>query len=88
MSWTITIDSKAEKEFSKLDNQIQKRITDFLREKISKNPKYYGKPLLGNKKGFYSYRLGDYRIIAEIIEMELLVLVLAFGHRKQVYKEK
>ncbi len=88
MSWKITIDSKAEKEFAKLDNQIQKRITDFLEKKVSKNPKHYGKPLLGNKKGFYSYRLGDYRIIAEIMETKLLILVFAFGHRKQVYKEK
>ncbi len=49
------------------------------------NPRQLGKPLSGDMSGFWRYRVEDYRVICEIIDGELLVLVIKIGHRKEVY---
>ncbi|MDI6802638.1 MAG: type II toxin-antitoxin system RelE/ParE family toxin [Bacteroidota bacterium] len=54
-------------------------------EKISKDP-YCANPLVGNLKGYYSYRVGDYRIIFEIEKKRLLVFIEKIEHRKSAYK--
>ena len=51
------------------------------------NPKKFGKSLLYNHKGNWRYRVEDYRIICRIEEKELIILVLAIGHRKNIYKK-
>ncbi|GAB5040991.1 type II toxin-antitoxin system RelE family toxin [Bartonella henselae] len=45
-----------------------------------------GKPLKGQFSGLWRYRVGDYRILCELYDKELVVLVLAVGHRKNIYK--
>jgi mRNA interferase RelE/StbE len=54
-------------------------------EQISVNP-YIGKALSGEFEGAFSYRVGDYRIIYQVVEDQLLVLIIRVGHRKEVYK--
>ena len=49
------------------------------------NPRLHGKGLLGNKSGQWRYRIGDYRIVCEIRDNEVVVLVLEVGHRKNIY---
>lgn len=84
--YKIKFDEKAAKSFKKLDHTIQKKIIFYLEQPdLLKNPKTFGKALLYNQKGNWRYRIGDYRIICRITEKELTVLVLATGHRKEIY---
>ena len=86
MMWKIEFDRKAFKEFSKLDRQIQQRISLEL-DKIPhlEEPKLYGKSLVGNLARLWRYRVGDYRIICEINDKIITILVLDIGHRKNIY---
>ena len=51
-----------------------------------KNPRHFGEPLKGNHAGFWRYRIGDYRILCDIRDENVIVLVLTIGHRRHVYK--
>ncbi|OQA61626.1 MAG: Toxin RelG [Candidatus Atribacteria bacterium ADurb.Bin276] len=86
--WKIEWDDAARKELRHLGHTEQKKILNFLRDRIStlEDPRNSGKPLTGNKMGLWRYRLGDYRIVCKIYDQELLVLVLKVGHRKKVYR--
>lgn len=88
MTWTIKISNTAEKQLKKLDRPIQKLILDYLQDRLEgcKNPRHFGEPLKGDKSGYWRYRMGDYRIICELLDDELIVLAMTIGHRKAVYK--
>ncbi len=88
MAWTVEISDIAQRQIKKLDFSIQKRILDWLSERIEgcKNPRHFGEPLKGEHFGFWRYRIGDFRIICDIQDDILLVLVLTIGHRRQIYK--
>lgn len=77
---------EATKDFRKLDNTIQKRITALV-DKIeaSINPRFSGKALKGNDRE-WRYRIGDYRLVCEIKDRELIVWIIRVGHRREVYK--
>lgn len=87
-SWKIIFSETARKEFSKMDKPIQKRIYSFLSEKLTNcdNPRTLGKPLKGALADFWSFRVGDYRILIEILDSEMLIQVFRVEHRKEVYK--
>lgn len=87
MGWTVEISDVAEKQLKKLDKPMQKRILDYLDDRLEncKNPRHFGESLKANKSGLWRYRIGDYRVICEIKEDKLVVLVLAIGHRREVY---
>lgn len=76
----------AQKQFKKLDSAIQKRIKDYTQElQTLENPRDRGKALVGNLSGFWRYRVGDYRIICEIIDSELIIYAIDIAHRSKVY---
>lgn len=87
MAWTVEIDTFAQKQLRKLDRPVQRRLLDWLDERIEgcKNPRHFGEPLRGDLNGLWRYRVGDYRIICEIQEQKLIVLALAIGHRREIY---
>jgi len=87
LAWTIEVSDVAEKQLRKLDRPIQKRLIDWLDDRINwcKNPRHFGEPLRGGMAGLWRYRVGDYRILCEIQEQQLVVLALAIGHRREVY---
>ena len=89
MAWQIKINKNIQRELGKLDKQTAKRITSKLRE-ISQldNPRGMGKALIGNKAGFWRYRVGDYRIICDIEDEVLVILVVEVNHRSKVYKTR
>jgi mRNA interferase RelE/StbE len=89
LAWTIKIDKDVQRSMKKLDKQIAKRITTKLRE-ISQleNPRQQGKGLTGNLSGLWRYRVGDYRIVADIEDNVLVILVVDIEHRSKVYKRK
>lgn len=80
--------TKAEKQFSKLDKTVQKRILAWLNDNIteSDNPRRQGKALEGDLGNFWRYRVGKYRIIADIKDDRFLVTVLKTDKRNDVYK--
>ena len=86
--WAIEISRGAEKQIKKLDRDTQVRIVRFLRERVSVggNPRQWGRPLRGDKADLWRYRVGDYRLICEIQDRTITVLVLEVGHRKDVYR--
>lgn len=86
MAWTVSISNIAERQLRKLDRPIQKRILDWLSDRIEgcKNPRHFGEPLKGDHGGLWRYRVGDYRILCEIQDQKIIVLVLTIGHRRQV----
>lgn len=88
MTWTVKISDFTEKQVKKLDPPIQKRILDYLYERLEgcKNPRHFGEALKGDKTGLWRYRVGDYRIICDIQEEVLTILALAIGHRHKIYK--
>jgi mRNA interferase RelE/StbE len=88
LAWTIEITRTAEKQIKKLDRSAQGVILGFLRERVqpANNPRQWGKPLHGDKRGLWRYRVGDYRLICDIQDEKITVLLLAVGHRKDVYR--
>lgn len=87
MIWKIEFDVDVEKDLRKLGHTAQKQILAYLKEKIrpSDDPRLLGKPLSGNLKGLWRYRVGDYRILAKIEENNFIILVVHVGHRRNVY---
>ena len=89
MTNQIDFDKNAAKELKKLDNQVAVRILKFLKEKLltAKDPRELGEALKGSKLGeFWKHRIGSYRIITEIIDNKMTILVIKIGDRKEVYK--
>ena len=87
MAWTVEVSNYAEKQLRKLDKPMQKRLLDWLDDRIEgcKNPRHFGEPLRGEMAGLWRYRIGDYRVICEIQDQQLVVLALAVGHRREIY---
>ena len=85
--WKIEWDSKALKEAKKLDRDARKKIVEYLENRVlaSQDPYSLGKPLKGNKAGIWRYRVGNYRILCKIENQALVILVIAVGHRKDIY---
>ena len=89
MAWEIKFDDASKKDLAKLDKQIAKRITEFLRERVAvlDDPRSIGEALKGSKLGeFWKYRVGDYRIISNIEDGALRILVVKIGSRREVYR--
>jgi mRNA interferase RelE/StbE len=89
MAWRVELDPAAERELDKLDLQTAKRILSFLHSRVAmrNDPRDIGEPLKGSKLGeFWKYRVGDYRIVANIEDDVLRVLVVRIGHRREIYR--
>ena len=88
VTWSITISPEAEKQAKKLGPSAEREIARYLRQRIAKaeNPRHFGKPLSSNLAGLWRYRIGDYRLICEIQDEKLVVLVIKIGHRRDVYR--
>lgn len=88
MAWQIEIRETAQKEIKKLDKQVQAIILRFLRERVAAadDPRQNGKALKGDLGELWRYRVGDYRIICDIQDDIVTVLVLRVRHRKEVYR--
>ena len=85
--WTIEYDENAARELAKLDRQAAKRIKKYLDERIAtdEDPRRFGEELKSNLAGLWRYRVEDYRIIAEIQDEKIIVLIVRIGHRSKIY---
>lgn len=88
MTWTIEFERVAAKEFRKLDQHTQRRIRNFLQQRIlaTNNPRSAGKPLRGPYSELWRYRIGTFRVVAAIQDQQMIVLVVRVSHRREVYK--
>jgi len=87
LAWSINFNKKSEKELSKLDKQTQQKIVKFLYGlENNDNPRKSGRALKGDLGLFWRYRVGDYRIICQIEDETIMILVLSVAHRKEVYR--
>ena len=89
MAWRIEYSSDADKEIAKLDNQVAQRIIKFMGGRVAKleNPRSIGEALTGSKLGnYWKYRVGNYRIIADIQDARLCIQVVRLGNRREVYR--
>lgn len=89
MAWRIEFADSAAKQLRKLDPQIAARILTFLRDRITPldDPRSIGEALRGKELGdFWKYRVGDWRIIADIDDGVVLITVVRIGNRREVYR--
>ena len=83
MGWKIRFTSSAAKAIRKLDPEIRRRVRSALAV-LAEQPER-GKPLQLTLKGLRSWRTGDFRIVYQIVERRIEILVIAVGHRRDVY---
>lgn len=89
MAWSIELSEGAQKALRKLDRGDAQRILRFLHERLStaEHPRRLGQALKGSELGgLWRYRVGDHRLIAHLEDGRLVVLVVAVGHRREVYR--
>ena len=86
--WAVVLDAKVEKELGRLSSVDRQRILRFLHERVatSENPRSLGDALAGPLSGYWKYRIGDYRVIARLIDQTVTVYVVRIGNRREVYR--
>ena len=87
MTYKVTFSDKAKRFLKKLDPTTMKLIMGWIRKNLEGcvDPRAHGKALKGNKRGAWRYRIGDYRVIADIQDDNILIFVLEIGHRSDIY---
>ncbi len=88
MAWKIDYTDTAKEQLRRLDKPVARRIADFMDERIAgiENPRSTGKALVGPLGGLWRYRVGDFRVICDIQDEVLSVLVVQVGSRSKVYR--
>ena len=85
--WRVEFHSGAIRDLRKLGTDAERRLLRYLRERIAgdEDPRRPGHALVGDRKGVWRCRVVNYRIVADIEDVRLVVLVLTVGHRREVY---
>lgn len=89
MAWTINYTESALRQLKKLDQSIALRVVDYMDERVATvdDPRTLGKNLVGPKLGdYWRYRVGDIRVICNIQDGEMCVLVIEIGNRLEIYR--
>lgn len=87
MKYNVVFTTEAKKNLKKLDKHTSSLIIGWIEKNLQgcENPRAKGKGLTANRSGEWRYRIGDYRLICEIKDNELIILALSIGHRRDVY---
>ena len=87
--YRVIIKESALKQMKKLDPSMNRIIKNWIVKNLldTDNPRLHGKALTGNLKGIWRYRVGDYRIFADIQEDILTIFIFEVAHRRDVYKK-
>jgi mRNA interferase RelE/StbE len=87
MTWQIELSEEAENFLDKLYKGDKKGVAQIHKKllMISQSPKQFGKSLKGDRSGIWRYRFGDYRILCQLKDEVMLILVLEIGNRKDIY---
>ncbi len=85
----LEFSKRAQRQLAKMNPQVRKIVLLWLRKNVHgcDDPRVHGKALQGAYSGLWRYRVGDYRVICEIRDGDLVVLALSLGHRRDVYKK-
>ncbi len=89
MVWTVNYTESALRQLRKLDKATARRVIDFMDLRVAPlpEPRALGSALTGSSLGaFWRYRVGDYRVICDIQDDALCILVIETGHRKEIYR--
>ena len=87
MIYKVRFTERAKKDLKKLDKHTASLILGWIRKNLEncENPRLHGKGLTANKSGMWRYRVGDWRILAEIEDGTITILILNIGHRRDIY---
>lgn len=87
MKYQVEYTPQAIKEIKKLDGFTKKMIRAWIEKNLvgCEDPRLHGKPLTANRSGQWRYRIGDYRLLADIQEDKIIILIFAVGHRSKIY---
>lgn len=87
-SYKVEYTQQAVKQLQKMDKYTQKLILSWIGKNLvnCEDPRVHGKALVANQTGQWRYRVGDYRLITEIDDDKIIILVLEVGHRREIYK--
>ena len=88
MVWTIEFERDAIRQLNRLDKGVRKRILEYLESRVVSvgAPRRFGKPLTGDRAGFWAYRIDAYRLVCLLEDERLVVVVVSVGHRREVYR--
>ena len=89
MAWHVDLTDSAAKQLRKRDPKIAQRILTFLRDRVAPldDPRSIGEALRGKELGdFWKYRVGDWRIIADLDDGVMLITVIRIGNRREIYR--
>jgi mRNA interferase RelE/StbE len=88
MRWTLLISTPCKKQFKKLGQKDTTIILAYLQKRIlnADNPKDFGKPMLGDYSGYWRYRIGNFRIIVDIIDDTMTIVAVSVDHRRSIYQ--
>ena len=89
MKYTVEYTAQAVKELKKLDKQNRALIIGWIEKNLvgCTDPRQHSKGLTANRSGQWCYRVGDYRLLAEIQDKKIVILILNVGHRSEIYKQ-
>ena len=87
MKYRVVFTEKSKKELKKLDKHTASLIIGWIEKNLEgcENPRQHGKGLTANRSGQWKYRVGNYRLIAEIEDDKIIILILSIGHRRDIY---
>ena len=91
MAWSVEFQPTASRDLDKVSSENTRRILSFLNERVAllDNPRSIGEALQGSKYGtLWKYRVGDYRILAEVEDATIRIVVIRIGHRREVYRRQ
>lgn len=88
MAWKIEFLKSAAKEFDGLDKVVRRRIISYFNERVLvlDDPRQLGEALTGSKAGYWKYCIGDYRVICSFESHRLVIVIVAIGHRREIYR--
>jgi mRNA interferase RelE/StbE len=88
MKYKVVYDKKAIKSLSKIDQGQKVIILAWIEKNLvdTNEPKKHGKALKGNLKEYWRYRIGDYRILADINDNQIQIIIINIGQRREIYK--
>ena len=89
MKYKVEFTQRALKDLKKLDRPTAALILGWIRKNLEncENPRLHGKGLTANRSGQWRYRVGDYRLLAEISDNTITILILNVGHRREIYEQ-
>ena len=90
MKYSVETTPRFDREFRKLDRYTQRMLKAWIDKNLAgcENPRLHGKSLSGNLSGRWRYRIGDYRLICQINDNQLIILAMSVGHRREIYEDQ